>query len=297
MNRSVCVVILLLMAGTLSSCSFHRLVAGKKAKSYDWNKAVADTSHVNGLMPRIIFPQPDTIANTNDTLSLVKKLIDELTPLWQTRFVYKTFSGKAKVHYEGPDENQEFTAHFRIRKDSLIWIAITGLGGMVQVARIYVTPDSFIMVNQMQKEVTRIPLDKAAKVLPAKVDFKSLQRLVVGEPIRDGVITNATNFGGSWSLRVEDSSYIQLIIYNKADSTVRSGQLRTRDPNGPQAIIECGGYVMINNRKLSTNRVINIQNGNDVYMLDMNFMRTDFDLELDYPVSIPSTYTLKEVKK
>lgn len=297
MNRSLFFAILFLGAGTLSSCSFHRLVAGKKAKNYDWNKAVTDTSHTTGHAPRIIFPQPDTITNTNDTLSLVKKLIGELTPLWQTRFVYKSFSGKAKVHYEGPDDNQEFTAHFRIRKDSLIWIAVTGLGGMVQVARIYITPDSFIMVNQMQKEVTRIPLDMAAKVLPTKVDFATLQRLVVGEPLRDGTITNATNFGGAWSLRVEDSSYIQIVTYNKADSTMRTGQLRTRDPNGPQAMIEYGGYEMMNNQKVSTNRVINIQNGNDIYMLDMNFQRTDFDLELDYPVSIPSTYTLKEFKK
>jgi len=297
MNRSGQVVISFLLAGSaLSSCSFHRSVAGKKAKSYDAGK-VGDTSHVAPHVSRIMLPQPDTVGNASDTMSLVRKLIDELTPLWKTRFVYKTFSGKAKVHYEGPDDKQEFTAHFRIRKDSLIWIAITGLGGMVQVGRIYVTPDSFIFVNQMQNEVTRISLDETAKVLPAKMDFASLQRLLVGEPLREGTITNATNFGGSLSLRVEDSSYIQLITYNKIDSTMRTGQLRTRDPNGPQAMIEYGSYVMMNNQKVSTNRVINIQNGNDVYMLDMNFQRTDFDQELEFPMSIPSTYTLKEFKK
>ena len=57
---------------------------------------------------------------------------------------------------------------------------------MVPVARIYITPDSFIMVNQLQKEVDEITLSRAAKVLPAKVDFDALQRLVVGEPLRDG---------------------------------------------------------------------------------------------------------------
>ncbi len=296
MNRYVYAGLFFLIAATLSSCSLHRLAAGK-AKTYDWSKAVADTSHPTGDVARFIFPQPDTLVKTPEALGPMKKLIGDLTHLWQTRYVYKTFSGKAKVHYAGPDNNEEFTAHFRIRKDSLIWIAITGLGGMVPVARIYITPDSFIMVNQLQKEVTRIPLSQAAKVLPTKVDFESLQRLIVGEPLRDGTITNATESGDTWSLQVEDSNYIQLVTYDKTDSTMRTGKLRTRDPKGPQAMIEYGGYVLMNNQKVSTNRTINIQNGNDLFTLDMNFQRTDFDQELDYPVSVPASYTPKEFKK
>jgi len=296
MSRSVYIAVFFLICGTLSSCSFHRLVSGRKVKSYDWNKAVSDTSHA-GHVTRLVLPQPDTFIYASDTLNLMNKMIGELTPLWKTRFVYKTFSGKAKVHYEGPDDNQEFTAHFRIRKDSLIWIAITGLGGMVPVARIYITTDSFIMVDQLHKEVTRISLDQTAKVLPTKVDFASLQRLLVGEPLRDGTIIKASGFGGGWSLQVEDSAYIQVVTYNKSDSTMRTGQLRTRDPKGPQMMIQYGGYVEMSSQKVSTNRVLNIQNGSDVHMLDMNFQRTDFDQEMDYPVSIPPTYARKEFKK
>ena len=131
MNRYVCIVILFLMAGPLSSCSFRRLASGKNPKRFDWKKA-ADTSHAVRHIPRFIYPQPDTVGNVPDSIALVKKLIDELTPLWKNRFVYTTFSGKAKVRYESPDDQQEFTAHFRIRKDSIIWIAITGLGAWCQ---------------------------------------------------------------------------------------------------------------------------------------------------------------------
>jgi len=286
---------LFVTGSALSSCSFHRLVAGKKAKSYDWSQVTTDTGHLAGPQPDIL-PNVDTPVNkAPDASTAVSRLIEELTPLWKARLAYTTFSGKAKVHFEGPDEKQEFTAHFRIRKDSVIWIAITGLGGMVPVARILITPDSFMLINQLQKEVTLLPLAKAAKILPAKVDFQSMQHLITGDPLQEGVITNASGlFGGGWSIEVEDSNYVQRIIYNKSDSTMRSAQLRTRDVNGPRAMTEYGGYMFIDDRRISTGRVINVQNGNDVYMIDMNFMKIDFDQPLDYPFSIPKNYTLKQ---
>ena len=74
---------------------------------------------------------------------------------------------------------------------------------------------------------------------------------------------------------------------------MRSAQLHTRDPKGPLAMIEYGVYEIMDNQKVSTNRVLTIQNGADVYKLDMNFQRTDFDIPLDYPVSIPDSYTPK----
>ncbi len=292
MSRYLGVFLLFIAAGSLSSCNlFHKRVAGKKARQHS-----ADTTAVVAPPDTTRLAIADTVAKP-DTSASTNELITMLTPLWNRRITYKTFSGKAKMNFEGPDGDQEFTAHFRIRKDSIIWVAITGLGGVVQVARIYVTPDSFILVNQLQKEVTRLPLDSAAKVLPAKVDFAALQRLIVGEPLRDGNITGAFESGGGWVAQVEDAEYLQHITYNKADSTMRSGQMRTRKEGGPQAMIQYGGYEMVTGRKLSTNRVLNIQNGAEMYMLDMNFQRTDFDQQLEYPINIPSSYKRKDFKK
>jgi len=296
MNKCACLVILVICCA-LSSCSFHRLVAGKKAKSYGWDtlKSVTDTGHIIGPEPYVFMPLRDTSIKASDTTAKANKLIEQLSPLWKNRLTYNTFSGKAKVHFDGPDTKQEFTAHFRIRRDSVIWIAITGLGGMVPVARILITKDSFMMVNQLQKEVTLLPLAEAAKILPAKVDFSSMQSLVTGEPVRDGVITDAAvGFGGTWVIEVADSNYIQRISYNKSDSTMLTAQLRTIVPAGPKAMTEYGGYMTIDNRRISTGRVINVQNGSDSYTIDMNFMKIDFDQQLDYPFSIPDNYTLKQ---
>ena len=288
MNRNLLLALLFISCG-LSSCSFHWHLNRRKATTVDSTSvAVVDTSRAglskgNPATPPVV-----------DTLAAERLLISQLTPLWHRRLDYKTFSGKARVHFSGPDGGKEFTAHFRLRKDSVIWVNITFAS--IPVARILVTPDSFFLLNPTQKEITRLPLSQAAKILPARVDFFSLQNLIIGEPLRDGAITGASEpaFGGSWNIQVEDTAYIQRITYNKADSTMRTGQLRTHKPDGPQAITAYGDYKTENGRKISTARTLNIQNGADAYSLDMNFMKVDFDEPLDYPFNIPKSYTEKK---
>jgi Domain of unknown function (DUF4292) len=194
---------------------------------------------------------------------------------------------------EAPDDKQDFTAHFRIRKDSVIWINVTALGG-ISFAKILITRDSFFMVNILQKTATCVPLASAAKILPSKVDFSSLQNLIIGEPLRAGEITDVTEQNGKWSARVEDSSYIQDLLYNRADSSLVYAQLRTHSTSGPTATTQYNSYETSDSRKMSTGRELKIQNGNDIYSLDMNFVKFSFDDVLEYPFSIPKSYTINE---
>ncbi len=290
MNRIIPALILLIICGSLSSCSFQWHTTDRKAKRYYGNSTDTARTAMHTILPQ---PDYDTVAAMPmaDTAGMVKQLIKQLTPIWEARIDYKTFSGKAKIHFSGPDNDKVFTAHFRIRKDSVIWINVTY--DAIPVARLFITRDSFFLLNTIDQEVTRIPLSQAAKVLPTKVDFTSLQNLVTGEPLRKGTITNAVSLGDSLSIQVEDSSYIQHITFNKTDSTIRSGHLRTRESKGPQAITAYSNYEMVSNRKISTYRILNVQKENDVYILEMNFNKIDFDQELDYPFSIPKNYTVK----
>ncbi len=294
MNKTIAGVILLFICSGLSSCSFHWHATGKNAKN---KEKTADTSRAASVPPDLMQSAKDTAQSAiaaikpADTSSTAKQLIEQLTPLLNARIDYRTFSGKAKVHFTGPDNDIQFTAHFRVRKDSVIWVNVTF--DAFPVARLFITRDSFFLLNTKDQEITRIPLSQAAKILPTKVDFTSLQNLVTGEPLRKGTITNAVSTGDSITMDVEDSSYLQHITFNKADSTIRTGQLRTRDPKGPQAATTYSSYEMINNRKISTYRTLNVLKGNETFTLDMNFTKTDFDEELSYPFSIPGTYTEK----
>lgn len=287
MNRVLCLAAIVIVFAGMSSCSFFRVVSRTKNKE---EVKVADTARRVVVAP---LPVPAAETRLNDSIIRVRQLVEALTPLWRRRLAFNTFSGKAKVHFDGPDGKEDFTAHIRIKKDNVIWVAITAAMGGLSVAKLYITPDSIFLVNYLRKEVTQMPLSQAAKILPAKLDFYSLQNMIIGEPLREGRITNATNLPDAWSLQVEDSNYIQRITYNKADSTMRTGNMQTRNLGGPQAMEEYESYELIDNRKISTGREIHILNGAKGYYFDMNFSRIEFDQPLDFPFSIPDNYEIK----
>lgn len=278
-----------------SSCSFH-LLGRKKHKKQTTDSTVittppqvsADTAYhgtagITPVMTGAPVPTPTEVA----------KLIADLQPLWQQRLDYRTFSGKAKVNFDGPKGSVGFSANFRIAKDSLIWVHITALGGLYPVARIMVTTDSFFMINYDQKEATRVAISNAAHVLPVAVSFTQLEHLFTGEPLAGGTIIYAETKDAGWAISTEDSDYIQHITYERSDSAMTFSDLETHSPTGPHAMTHYGDFSVIDNRKLSTSRNVNIQNGVNTYTLDMNLVNLEFDKGLEFPFSIPGNYKVK----
>src|SRR3569833_85910 len=105
------------------------------------------------------------------------------------------------MHYASGDQKQEFVSHIRIRKDSVIWINVSAVGGMIQVARVFISPDSIFLVNYLLKEAHVLPIKDVSKLLPVSVDFKTLQNLIIGNALRNGGnATDVSDFGGTWSV-------------------------------------------------------------------------------------------------
>lgn len=233
------------------------------------------------------------IARTQDSIKAVElnkskhELIERLKPVWKQEIAFKTFSGKAKMHYQGPEEKHEFTANIRIEKDKAIWASVTALGVM-NVARVYITPDSFMLINYLQKEVTLMSLKNADTMLPVPVDFQVLQNMLIGDVLKaDGEITDASEFGGSWSLRTEDEDFVQQYTYNRNDTTMRTAQLSGKKDETVQGMIQLGGYILAGGRKFSTTRAINMMNEGKAHYIDMNYNKVDFDEPLDFPFPYP----------
>lgn len=296
MNRILSVLTLFTLSACLSSCSILKFRSGKKEKTI----AIADTTTIKSdttslaHTPAIIADTSIAVATPPTTVTppvppVPNPMIEQLAPLWKNRLQYQTFSGKAKARFEAADGNgNDFTANFRIRKDSVIWINISALGGLFS-ARIFVTPDSFFMTIPVKREAHRIALKDAAKILPARVDFFTLQNLVLGEPLRDGAITDAAMSQDTLFIKVEDTAYVQTVLYSSADSAMRRDQLIHRN-GAPQATADYRDYESANNRKISKGRTLSITNGGETYRLYLDFTNFTFDEPLEYPFSIPKNY-------
>jgi hypothetical protein len=279
----------------LASCKAGKQPVRRKVKMID-NKSygVITVDTLGGLATN----RTTTPANSNPTKSTVltsdkKAVVAKLMPLLQKQLEFSTFNGKAKMHYQAQGQKNEFTANFRIKKDQVIWVAVQALGGLVNVARVYVRPDSVFLINYLEREAYKMPIADINKLLPVPVDFATMQNLIVGNVMdKNGTPIDATDFGGTMSIQMQDAGLTQQITYNKADNTMRTMQMQTGD-NGAQGMIQYGNYEDVNGRKFSTSRVININNNGEPYYLDMNFNGVDFDKQQDYPFSIPKGYKLK----
>lgn len=279
----------------LASCKAGKQPVRRQVKIVD-NKSygIITVDTIGATVPAATRPnptatQPKPPILNNDKLAVIEKL----KPLLQNQIAFSTFSGKAKMHYQAQGQKNEFTANFRIKKDEIIWVAVQALGGLVNVARVYVRPDSVFVINYLEREVYKMPITDINKLLPVPVDFATMQNLIIGNVIdKDGTPTDATDFGGTMSIQLQDDGLLQQITYNKADNTMRTLQMQTSD-DGTQGMIQYGNYENIGDRKFSTSRVINLSNNGAPYYMDMNFNGADFDKDQDYPFSIPKSYTQK----
>jgi len=274
------VMVLVILMNVLSACR-----TGRKPVRKD---VAVDTTAIAEAPAEEAFPAPELTPEKQE-------LISALLPLKERSIAFTTFSGKAKMHYEGGGDKQDFVANIRMRKDSVIWVSVSALGGLVQVARAMITPDSIRLINYLQREVVAMPAADARKLLPADLDFETLQNLLIGNlPRNGGIPTDATDFGGTWSLQLEDRQYVQQVAYNKTDSTIRSSQVRTR-PELPQTalVMQFGNYETVGGQRFAAARALNIITNEGQYYLDMNFNGVAIDEPTDFPFIVPKKYTMK----
>jgi hypothetical protein len=243
----------------------------------------------------ILVPKKDeTTTLTTSSISLEKqKLINSLMPIESKTIEYSTFAGKAKMHYEDRKQKRDFVAHFRLKKDSVVWVNIVASVLSVQFARVYITPDTIKLVYYLQRKASIMPFSRISQLLPTPVKFAELQSLIVGNALhKEGDITDASSFGDTWSIQLEDARYVQQLSYNKSDSTLLTSQLRPLNDYFRSAMVQYKNYMPIDGRRFANNRIINISSGPHQYYLGMDFTAASFDQPTEFPFSIPGNYSV-----
>ena len=157
----------LLSLGLLTSCHSSKKATGNATAPKEKKRKKAKTDTVVIAVPA----GPSTA-----DLALARKLNEKA--LFSGNF--QTFSGKAKARLDNNGESNEFSANIRIRKSEAIWINVSALGGLVNVARVYITPDSVRMVNFLQKNARLLPFSEAGNLLPFPLSFADLEALLIG---------------------------------------------------------------------------------------------------------------------
>ncbi|MDN5201605.1 DUF4292 domain-containing protein [Fulvivirgaceae bacterium BMA10] len=113
-------------------------------------------------------------------------------------FDFDYLKGKAKVNYLESSERQNAKANFRIKKDSIIWIQFSGVGG-IEGGRCLITQDSIIIVDRINKEYVKMDYYEISEKYKFDFDFELFQSMILGNmPLaldsRDRVSKNSNHF-------------------------------------------------------------------------------------------------------
>ncbi|MDB5199748.1 MAG: hypothetical protein JWO92_1711 [Chitinophagaceae bacterium] len=230
-------------------------------------------------------PAPDSLKAGND---LVGTLI-------RNRINFKTFSAKIKVEYEDTKGKQpDVNAFVRMQKDSIIWISINATFLSIEAFRILITKDHVTILNKLQKQVEEHPFSFIESIAKIPLDFKTLQDLIVGNPVFLGDKVVAYKVTENHILLSTIGKYFKnLLTLSTTDNLIERSKLDDLDVTlNRTGDLTYGDYENKSGVFFSTYREITVAEKTKVD-IKLNFKQYDFNTELSYPFSVPKNYKTK----
>lgn len=205
---------------------------------------------------------------------------------------FKTFTAKVKVEYEdNKGKKPELTANIKIVKDSAMWISITATFLAVEVFRVYITPDSVILLNKQEKEVQYRSLDYLQDITEIPFDFKTLQDLLVGNPIfMDSNIVSYKKADDKILISTVGQYFKNLLTLSADNYDVLHSKLDDVDVSRNRtADITYSDFENKNGIEFSTYREITVSEKNKLD-IRLNFKQYEFNKELSISFNVPKNY-------
>ncbi|MEN9339399.1 MAG: hypothetical protein RIQ62_711 [Bacteroidota bacterium] len=261
----------------------------KEEKIIKKQEKVADMKIGMAKSDSTLQQKKDTLLKVGPDTAYAHRIIN------QKKIQYTTFQCKAKMHFESEKDKQTFIINFRIKKDSVIWASITApiIG---EVARAIITKDSVKAIERINKKQYLYSYHDIQKLINMEVDFLTLQELILGNAIAiDGEITEIKELGNLANILIRGKDFTNQLTYLKNDSSLSQIQLQTARPaSSSSLLIKMNQYQPIGMQFLPIQRQYTLLDVKGAMQLDMDINKADFDLEIDFPFTVPKNYTLQE---
>lgn len=103
------------------------------------------------------------------------------TKLEQNVIASEWWQAKAKVLANIDGDQYSLQATFKIQRGKLIWMSLRKLG--LEVARVYITPDSTVVINRMESTYQIERSEDVSNKIGFPLDMISLEKLFLGHPV------------------------------------------------------------------------------------------------------------------
>lgn len=235
------------------------------------------------------------ITNTstnNDSIIVVKNV---LADVHKKEHVFKTFSAKIKVEFQDSKGKQpNITAYVRILKDSLIWISGYATVFNIEAFRVLINKDSVFVIDKINKQVQLRSMDFLQEVAQIPFDFKTLQNLLIGNPVflEDSVVSYKET-ESKILLATLGKYFKNLLTIDKGNKFLLHCKLDDVNINRNRtADITYSNYENNNGIDFSTYREVTVSEKNKVD-IQLNFKQWEFNKDLPIFFNIPKNYKRK----
>ena len=230
-------------------------------------------------------PAPDSLKAGKDLFStLIRNRID-----------FKTFSAKIKVEYEDVKGKQpDVIANVRMEKDNIIWISINATFLSIEAFRIMITKDSVTILNKLEKQVEKHPFSFIESIAKIPLDFKTLQDIIVGNPVFLGDKVVSYKLTENRILLSTVGKYFKnLLTLSASNNLIERSKLDDLDVTlNRTGDLTYSRYENRSGVAFSTLREITVAEKTKVD-IKLDFKQYDFNTELSYPFTIPKNYKIK----
>jgi hypothetical protein len=225
----------------------------------------------------------DTVAKAVDTKAL------KLAAIRASQTVFNTYSGKARTKLGINGDSNDVTLNVRIQRDQKIWVSITAIAG-IEVARALITPDSLFLLNRLQNQYLKKPFSFINKAAGDQVNYKTLESLLIGNAIPELVNENADlqTTNGITTLSGTLTDVIYKVILG-ADLKVTQTNLDNQTAGQSLQVVN-NAFVLSGNKVTPSQIDISSVVKDKKILVNLHYVKQDFDLPLEYPFSIPARY-------
>ncbi len=246
---------------------------------------------------QVIAPKDTTSVTVNissaaDSLKMIQETMLQL----RSHYInYKTFNAKIKVEYEDNKGKQpDITAVVRIYKDSAIWVSLSATILNFEVYRMLITKDSVVLMNIRDKEVQYRSLDYLQEVTQIPFDYKTIQDLLVGNPVfLDSTIVSYKKIDDKILVSTIGAYFKNLLTLSADKNLVMHSKLDDVDVNRNRtADITYSDYEDKTGISFSTYREITVSEKNKLD-IRFNYKQYEFNKELSVAFKVPKNYKRK----
>ena len=230
-----------------------------------------------------------THASAEDSILVIKHA---LADVHSKEYDFKTFSAKIKVDFQNGKGNQpNITAYVRILKDSLIWVSGYATVFNIEAFRVLINKDSVFVIDKINKQVQYRSIDYLQDVTEIPFDFKTLQNLLIGNPVffEDSVVSYKET-ESKILLATLGRDFKNLLTIDKSNHLLVHSKLDDADINRNRtADLTYSNYENNNGINFSSYREITVSEKNKLD-IQLNFKQWEFNKDLSIIFTIPKNY-------